>query len=136
MAAASPRSPSGVRLRRVYDAPEPQDGYRVLVDRLWPRGESKEKARLDEWLKDVTPSTELRRWFHGPEGSFEEFRHRYEAELRQPAAARALEHLRDLAGRGPLTLLTAAKDPEHAHTAVLREAMEAAADAGSEANDG
>ncbi|MGH4030973.1 DUF488 domain-containing protein [Actinomycetota bacterium Odt1-20B] len=114
---------SHVRVRRIYDPPEPDDGYRVLVDRLWPRGESKEKARLDEWLKDVTPSNELRKWFHGGEGTFEQFRHRYETELKQPEAARALAHLTDLSRRGPLTLLTAAKDPEHSHAAVLLAAV-------------
>ncbi|MEU0083326.1 DUF488 family protein [Streptomyces sp. NPDC006274] len=108
-----------VRLRRVYEAPDPDDGVRVLVDRLWPRGLSKVEARVDEWPKSVTPSTELRRWYHGPDGEYEEFRRRYEAELAEPAAAEALSRLRALAAEGPLTLLTAAKEPDRSHAAVL-----------------
>lgn len=113
------RARHGVRVRRIYEAPEPDDGTRVLVDRLWPRGLSKADARIDVWLKDVTPSTELRRWYHGPDGSYDEFCRRYEAELAGPAAAKALEELRSLAREGTLTLLTSAKDPQHSHTSVL-----------------
>lgn len=79
-----------VNVRRVYEPPEPDDGVRVLVDRLWPRGLSKEAARVDEWPKVLTPSTELRRWYHAqedPSDTFEEFRRRYEAELAAPGAA-------------------------------------------------
>lgn len=112
-------SKPAVRVRRVYDPPEPEDGTRVLVDRLWPRGLSKADAAFDEWPKALTPSTELRRWYHGPEGNFAEFERRYGAELAEPEAAAALERLRGLAGRGTVTLLTAAKEPEHSHTAVL-----------------
>jgi uncharacterized protein YeaO (DUF488 family) len=108
-----------VRIRRVYEPPAPDDGLRVLVDRLWPRGLGKEGARVDEWPKSVTPSTELRRWYHGAQGTFEEFGRRYEAELAEPEAADALERLRRLASRGPVTLLTASKDPEHSHASVL-----------------
>ncbi|MFF3849189.1 DUF488 domain-containing protein [Streptomyces sp. NPDC002328] len=108
-----------VRVRRVYDPPEPDDGVRVLVDRLWPRGLSKEAALVDEWPKGLTPSTELRRWYHAGEGSYEEFARRYEAELTASEAAELLSHVRDLASAGPVTLLTAAKEPEHSHTAVL-----------------
>ncbi|MFJ6796486.1 DUF488 domain-containing protein [Streptomyces sp. NPDC091268] len=108
-----------IRLRRVYDPPEPgADGVRVLVDRLWPRGLSKEAAAVDEWPKAVTPSAELRTWFHGGGGT-EEFRARYEAELAQPQAAAELDRLRALAAAGTLTLLTAVKDPEHSHAAVV-----------------
>ncbi|MFI6642956.1 DUF488 domain-containing protein [Streptomyces sp. NPDC050504] len=112
-------SKPSVRVRRVYDPPEPDDGTRVLVDRLWPRGLSKADAAFDEWPKALTPSTELRRWYHGPDGTFEEFRRRYAAELAAPDAAASLERLRAIAERGPVTLLTAAKEPEHSHTAVL-----------------
>ncbi|MFJ1735186.1 DUF488 domain-containing protein [Streptomyces sp. NPDC088254] len=108
-----------VRVRRVYDPPEPDDGVRVLVDRLWPRGVSKDAARVDEWPKGMTPSTELRRWYHAGEGSYEEFARRYEAELATPEAAGLLSHVRELAGAGPVTLLTAAKEPDRSHAAVL-----------------
>ncbi|MFI9567719.1 DUF488 domain-containing protein [Streptomyces rishiriensis] len=114
-----------VRVRRVYDPPEPEDGVRVLVDRLWPRGVSKEAARVDEWPKGLTPSTELRRWYHAGEGTYEEFARRYEAELAEPEARELLGHVGDLAGRGPVTLLTSAKSPEQSHTAVLVRLLEA-----------
>ncbi|WP_432138083.1 MULTISPECIES: DUF488 domain-containing protein [unclassified Streptomyces] len=108
-----------VRVRRVYDPPHPDDGVRVLVDRLWPRGVSKDAARVDEWPKALTPSTELRRWYHAGEGSYEEFTRRYEAELAAPDAAGLLEQVRWLAREGPVTLLTASKTPEESHAAVL-----------------
>ncbi|MFK0236079.1 DUF488 domain-containing protein [Streptomyces vinaceus] len=112
-----------IRVRRVYDPPEPgADGVRVLVDRLWPRGLAKAAAAVDEWPKAVTPSGELRRWFHAG-GSREEFRRRYEAELAEPAAAAELERLRGVAGAGPLTLLTAVRDPASSHAAVLAELL-------------
>ncbi|WP_329385018.1 DUF488 family protein [Streptomyces sp. NBC_01351] len=112
-----------IRLRRVYDAPEPgADGVRVLVDRLWPRGLSKAAAAVDEWPKAVAPSTELRKWFHGG-GSAGEFRRRYEAELAEPGAVAELSRLRELAGAGPLTLLTAVQDPGSSHAAVLAELL-------------
>ncbi|MFD9338735.1 DUF488 domain-containing protein [Streptomyces sp. NPDC060028] len=108
-----------IRLRRVYDPPEPGvDGVRVLVDRLWPRGLSKAAAAVDEWPKAVTPSAELRKWFHAG-GSAGEFRARYEAELAGPEAVAELARLRGLAAGGPVTLLTAVKDPEHSHASVL-----------------
>ncbi|MCX5528295.1 DUF488 family protein [Streptomyces bobili] len=108
-----------VRVRRVYDPPEPGDGVRVLVDRLWPRGLAKDAARVDEWPKGLTPSNELRRWYHAGEGSYEEFARRYEAELGEPEAAGLLDRVRELADAGPVTLLTAVKEPEHSHAAVL-----------------
>ncbi|MEU0675908.1 DUF488 family protein [Streptomyces sp. NPDC006172] len=108
-----------VRVRRVYDPPEPDDGVRVLVDRLWPRGVSKDAARVDEWPKGMTPSTELRRWYHAGEGSYEEFAGRYEAELAAPEAAELLSRVRELATAGAVTLLTAAKEPDRSHAAVL-----------------
>ncbi|GAA3504493.1 DUF488 domain-containing protein [Streptomyces albogriseolus] len=108
-----------VRVRRVYEPPEPDDGVRVLVDRLWPRGLAKDAARVDEWPKGLTPSTELRRWYHADEGSFEEFRERYEAELAAPEAAEPLERVRELAGKGPVTLLTASRQPDRSHAEVL-----------------
>ncbi|MET9505101.1 DUF488 family protein [Streptomyces sp. NPDC006622] len=108
-----------VRVRRVYEPPEPEDGVRVLVDRLWPRGLAKDAARVDEWPKGLTPSNELRRWYHGGEGSYEEFARRYEAELAEPEAEELLDRVRQLAEAGPVTLLTAVKEPEHSHATVL-----------------
>ncbi|MDN3295352.1 DUF488 family protein [Streptomyces ficellus] len=115
------RTAHPLRIRRVYDPARPDDGLRVLVDRLWPRGLSTADAHIDEWPKSLTPSTELRRWYHGTEGAYEEFRKRYEAELAAPEAAEALGRLRGLARQGPLTLLTASREPEHSHAAVLAE---------------
>jgi len=108
-----------VRVRRVYDPPDPADGQRVLVDRLWPRGLSKSAAALDEWLKAVAPSDELRRWYGHEPSKFPAFQERYQAELQAPERADALAHLRHLAGSGPLTLLTATKDVEHSQATVL-----------------
>ncbi|WP_399093649.1 DUF488 domain-containing protein [Streptomyces sp. BBFR2] len=117
-------SADGLRIRRVYEEPEPSDGARVLVDRLWPRGLSKDHADLTEWCKDVAPSTDLRRWYgHDPE-RFAEFADRYREELaRDAAAGEALEHLRELAGEGPMTLLTATKDLPHGHVQILLEEL-------------
>jgi uncharacterized protein YeaO (DUF488 family) len=108
-----------VRARRVYEPAEQSDGRRVLVDRLWPRGLSKERARLDEWLKTVAPSDELRRWYGHQPGKFAEFTRRYEAELEEPERAEAVRHLREEASSGPVTLLTATKDLEHSEAVVL-----------------
>ncbi|MGV9557009.1 DUF488 domain-containing protein [Streptomyces sp. NPDC003401] len=108
-----------VRVRRVYDPPEPEDGVRVLVDRLWPRGLAKDAARVDAWPRALTPSDELRRWYHAGEGSPEEFARRYEAELTGPQAQEPLRDMREWVASGPVTLLTAVKDPEHGHAAVL-----------------
>ncbi|HEY8458236.1 MAG TPA: DUF488 family protein [Actinopolymorphaceae bacterium] len=108
-----------VTYRRVYDEPTPRDGKRVLVDRVWPRGMRKEDAHLDEWLRDVAPSNELRKWYGHEPSRFAEFRRRYLAELRDPSHREAVDHLRDLASRGKLTLLTATKDVDHSQAAVL-----------------
>ncbi|MBE3010798.1 DUF488 family protein [Microbispora sp. NEAU-D428] len=112
-----------VTVRRVYEDPAPGDGTRVLVDRVWPRGLTKEAAHLDEWVKDVAPSNALRSWYgHVPE-RFGEFRSRYLAELDDPERRAALDRLRRLAESGPLTLLTATKDIEHSQAAVLAEVL-------------
>ena len=108
-----------VRVRRAYDAAGDQDGKRVLVDRLWPRGMKKVDAHLDEWSKDVGPSTGLRKWYGHEPAKFEEFSRRYLAELDDPVRAVALEHLRELADGDRLTLLTATKNPEISEAAVL-----------------
>ena len=114
---------SQVRVRRVYEESEPTDGARVLVDRLWPRGISKQKADLREWAKDVAPSDELRTWYGHDPAKFEEFRRRYLAELGQPEQSAALERLHALAEAEPVTLLTATKDVEHSQAAVLAERL-------------
>ena len=108
-----------VRIRRVYDEPEDDDGVRVLVDRIWPRGMTKARAALDEWCKDVAPSTELRKWYTHDPAKFEKFIQRYSAELEQAERARALQHLQDLAADRRLTLLTASKDVDISEAAVL-----------------
>ena len=112
-----------VRVRRVYDAPEPTDGRRVLVDRLWPRGLSKEKAALDDWCKQVAPSTELRKWYAHDPDKFEEFAERYRAELNDPERAEALDELRKHAASGTLTLLTAARRSDISEATVLAEVL-------------
>jgi uncharacterized protein YeaO (DUF488 family) len=111
-----------VSVVRVYDdagETTPPGGTRILVDRVWPRGVSKEAAGLDLWLKDVAPSTELRRWYGHDPARFTEFRRRYEAELAEPPASDALRRLRDLAGEHPVVLVTATKDVPHSHATVL-----------------
>jgi uncharacterized protein YeaO (DUF488 family) len=114
-----------VRVRRIYEEPSREDGTRVLVDRIWPRGVSKDKAALDEWCKTIAPSTELRKWYaHDPE-RFDEFTRRYRDELHDPERAEALEHLRDLARHHTLTLLTATKQSDISEAAVLQSAITA-----------
>jgi uncharacterized protein YeaO (DUF488 family) len=112
-----------VQVRRVHDPPEPDDGQRVLVDRLWPRGLSKERARLDHWCKEIAPSTELRNWYGHDADRYAEFAHRYRAELDDPQRAAAFAHLRELAGHGQLTLLTATKRSDISHAAVLADLL-------------
>ncbi|QIY60744.1 DUF488 domain-containing protein [Streptomyces sp. RPA4-2] len=112
-----------VRVRRAYEVPGRADGARVLVDRLWPRGLAKAKAHLDEWCKQVAPSTELRQWYHHDPDLFEEFGRRYREELLDPERAQALAHLRDLAGERTLTLVTATKQPEISEAEVLAELL-------------
>jgi len=110
-----------VSIKRVYEEASPGDGYRILVDRLWPRGISKEAARVDEWLKDLAPSKELRKWFdHVPE-RFEEFRDRYLIELKTSEGE--LDRLRDLAAKKQLTLVYGARDTQHNQAVVLKGAL-------------
>ena len=108
-----------VQVRRVYDPPEASDGQRVLVDRLWPRGLSKERACLNEWCKEIAPSTDLREWYGHDPGRYGEVARRYRAELDDPERAAAFAHLRELADHGPLTLLTAAKRSDISEATVL-----------------
>jgi uncharacterized protein YeaO (DUF488 family) len=112
-----------VRVRRIYDRTEPDDGIRVLVDRVWPRGLRKDRANFDEWTRDVAPSTELRKWYsHDPE-KFDQFRSQYRRELEGPTRRATLEHLRTLLEGNPLTLLTATTDVEHSNATVLAELL-------------
>jgi uncharacterized protein YeaO (DUF488 family) len=108
-----------IKLKRVYEQPSPSDGYRVLVDRLWPRGLTKEKAQLDEWAKDIAPSHELRKWFHADRTKWAEFKSKYIAELSE--RREQLGQMLVKAGRRPLTLLYASQDTERNHAIVLAE---------------
>jgi uncharacterized protein YeaO (DUF488 family) len=112
-----------VRLRRAYNEPTEEDGTRVLVDRVWPRGLSKDKAHVDEWLKEVAPSTELRKWYAHDPARFAEFTRRYRAELKDPERAEALARLRGLARNRRLTLVTATKAIEISQAAVLADVI-------------
>jgi uncharacterized protein YeaO (DUF488 family) len=115
-------TPPEVRLIRVYDAHDRGDaGYRVLVDRLWPRGVARADAALDEWAKDAAPSAELRRWYGHDVQRFEEFARRYRAELARPPALVAVDRLLALADTETLTLVTATRDVEHSGARVLRD---------------
>jgi uncharacterized protein YeaO (DUF488 family) len=107
----------------VYDAPKRGDGARVLVDRIWPRGLTKTKVDLDEWCKQIAPSTELRKWYSHDAERFKEFSRRYHIELKQPERSEALSHLRALAKVRTLTLLTATKQPEISEAEVLAEML-------------
>ena len=117
-------SSDNVVLKGIREEPNPEDGTRVLVDRLWPRGVSKERADLDEWAKDATPTTDLRRVFHSGEMPWPQFVEAYRAELTErPEAVAAVEHLRHEALTGRVTLLFAGHDHVHCHARVLREAV-------------
>lgn len=113
-------TPKPLGLRRIYDEAASEDGYRVLVDRIWPRGLSRERARIDEWVRGVAPSTQLRAWYGHDPARFGEFDRRYRAELATGEPAAALCHLKGLAGaKERLTLLTATKRSDISHAAVL-----------------
>lgn len=116
-------SRSRVRSARVYDAPAPEDGTRVLVDRLWPRGLSKERASVDLWLPAIAPSSELRRWYGHDPVKHEEFVRRYRVELADDRHAEALAQLRSLLAQGPVTLLTATKELSLSQAAVLVDVL-------------
>ena len=110
-----------VHTKRIYDPPEPDDGHRVLIDHVWPRGVSRERAALDEWARELAPSDGLRRWFdHLPE-RFSEFRARYRDEL--AGQSERLDELRDRATRGRVTIVYAARDREHNNAVVLAELL-------------
>ena len=112
---------ANVRLKRAYEPQAPSDGTRILVDRLWPRGVSKAAAAIDQWIKEIAPSTALRKWFGHDPARWREFRRRYAAELRErPDELRAL---RDQAKRGPVTLVYSAHDEAHNDALVLRDIL-------------
>jgi uncharacterized protein YeaO (DUF488 family) len=110
-----------VHVKRAYEPPAPSDGYRVLIDRLWPRGVERESARLDEWARELAPSTELRRWFGHDPARFGEFRERYLDELSAQEAK--LRELRERARETTLTLVYGARDTEHNDAVVLAELL-------------
>jgi len=115
---------SNIQVKRIYEEPESTDGVRILVDRLWPRGVTKEKAQLALWMKEVAPSTELRKWFgHEPE-KFSEFEVKYREELSQAVVQPYLEQLRKLAGQGRITLLYAKKEEAYNHALILKQYIE------------
>lgn len=110
-----------IKIKRIYDEPTDDDGYRVLVDRLWPRGVSKKDASLDEWNKEIAPSPELRKWFDHKEERFQEFGRLYREEL--IAKTKELHRLKILAKKEAVTLLYGAKDPAINHAVVLKELL-------------
>lgn len=113
-----------VKTKRIYEDPSNRDGYRVLVDRLWPRGVSKEAAKLDEWLKELGPSDELRKWFNHDPDKFSEFKQRYKQQLKSKKREQALQKLTNLKKEKTLTLLFAAKEEKYNHTQILKEVLE------------
>ena len=121
---AKRRTGRAVRIKRVYETAAEDDGLRVLVDRLWPRGLAKDKARVDEWLKDVAPSDALRKRFHGNPELWDEFIAAYGRELTREPATAALAYLQALVRKQPLTLLYAARDEIHNNAVALREFLE------------
>lgn len=110
------------RIKRVYESPSMGDGTRVLIDRLWPRGLTKQAAAVDHWMKELAPSTELRQWFNHDPSKWASFRKRYFAELDQQSEA--IDWLRGLAATGPVTILFGAKDARHSNAAALLEYLE------------
>jgi len=117
---------SNVRLKRAYEPPDKKDGTRILVDRLWPRGVSKEEASLDEWIKEIAPSADLRTWFGHEQRRWAEFRKRYRAELAEHSEM--LKDLRRRAREGPITLVYSARDAVHNDAVVLRNVILGRAD--------
>jgi uncharacterized protein YeaO (DUF488 family) len=113
-----------IHLRRAYDEPTPHDGYRVLVDRVWPRGRTKQHLRLDQWARDLGPSTELRKWFGHKVERWPEFRARYRRELAAAPGAELLDQLAKRARTGPVTLVFGAHDPEHNQARVIADELQ------------
>ena len=113
-----------IKIKRAYEPPEKSDGYRVLIDRLWPRGVSKARLRLDEWCKDLAPSAELRKFFGHDPDKWREFQSRYRKELREADSKKKLADLRALARRSTLTLVYSARDEDHNDAVVLKQLLE------------
>lgn len=113
-----------VAIRRIYDVPGKGEGYRVLVDRLWPRGIKRTPDLFDEWAKDVAPSDQLRRWYGHDQEKYHEFARRYRAELEQQPAVEAVARLADISRHEPVTLLTATRDVAHSGAQVLSGVLE------------
>jgi len=111
-----------LKIKRVYDPPSPEDGKRVLVDQLWPRGIRKEDAAIDEWPKEIAPTVEIRRWFGHDPAKYEEFKQRYAMELDDKADL--IDRIKNEARRGTVTLLFSARDIEHNNATVLKEILE------------
>lgn len=112
-----------LKIKRAYDPPSPEDGKRILIDRLWPRGLKKEEARLDEWLKDLAPSTELRKWFGHDPAKWGEFKKRYRKEL--TGKTELIKRIKSEARKDTVTLVFSAKDAEHSNAAFLKEMFKA-----------
>jgi uncharacterized protein YeaO (DUF488 family) len=115
---------AGFRVKRIYDPASADDGFRVLVDRLWPRGIGKEKAHIDAWLKEIAPSDALRKQFHGQTETWKEFVAAYARELKEEPAKTAAAELRERAKHEPVTLLYAARDEDHNNAVALRDWLE------------
>jgi len=113
-----------IRLKRAYDDASDADGQRVLIDRMWPRGVRKEDAAIDEWIKSVAPSTELRKWFGHDPDKWDEFRERYKKELHSDDCADGMQRLREMRDESRLTLVFAAKDTDHNNAVVLKELLD------------
>ncbi len=113
-----------IRIKRVYDAQEKDDGERILVDRLWPRGVSRDEARLASWIKEIGPSTELRQWFGHDPARWGEFQKRYERELRDPEMQAVLRDLAERSRRGVVTLVFGARDELHNNAMVLKHLID------------
>jgi uncharacterized protein YeaO (DUF488 family) len=113
-----------IKLKRVYESPSPRDGLRVLVDRLWPRGLTKERAAVDLWAKDVAPSTELRKWFGHDPAKWKQFQIRYRKELQEKEKKDALHRLKETSEERNVTLVYGARDAEHNEALVLKKVLE------------
>lgn len=113
-----------IHLKRIYDDANQNDGKRVLIDRVWPRGVSKEQAQLDEWLKEVAPSSDLRKWFNHDPNKFDEFKKKYKKELKENSEQKeTLNQLKDWSSEGKVTLLYATKEEKYNHAQVLKELL-------------
>jgi uncharacterized protein YeaO (DUF488 family) len=119
------RGQAMIKLKRAYEPPDPDDGERYLVDRIWPRGIAKDKAQLTDWLKDLAPSDDLRTWFGHEPNRWKEFKRRYKLELRAKAREEIIETLAQKANAGTITLIFAAKDSEHNNAVVIKEVLDA-----------